>query len=364
MKNTRRDFLKTFAATSLTVPMLSALQANAAIAPEKKLGVALVGLGYYATYQLAPALEKTANCRLAGIVTGTPSKVETWKKKYNIPDKNIYNYQNFDQIADNPDIDVVYVVLPNSMHHEFTLRAAKAGKHVICEKPMAVSVKEAEEMIAACKAANVQLAIGYRLHYEPFTNEVMRLAKDKDFGKVTFIEASFGFPLRDPKAWRLNPKLSGGGPMMDVGIYALNAARYATGEEPISVTAQTVKTRPDIYLPGIEETLFWQMKFPSGAVSNHTTTYNSGLQRLYVGYENGNLEMSPAYDYGPLKGKTSKGPMDLPIVYHQVLELDGICGSILENKPNITPGEEGLRDMKLIEAIFKAAKTGKEIKVS
>ena len=144
MKNTRRDFLKTFAATSLTVPMLSALQANAAaIAPEKKLGVALVGLGYYATYQLAPALEKTTNCRLVGIVTGTPSKAETWKKKYNIPDKNIYNYQNFDQIADNPDIDVVYVVLPNSMHHEFTLRAAKAGKHVICEKPMAVSVKEA-----------------------------------------------------------------------------------------------------------------------------------------------------------------------------------------------------------------------------
>lgn len=361
MNNTRRDFLKTFVATSVALPLVSAT--NASANTEKKLGVALVGLGSYATNNLAPALVNTQNCYLAGIVTGTPEKAETWKKKYNIPDKNIYNYQNFDEIAKNPDIDVVYVVLPNGLHHEYTLRAAKAGKHVICEKPMAISVKEGEEMIAACKAAKVTLSIGYRLHYEPFTNEVIRLAKDKDFGKVTFIEASFGFPLRDKKAWRMIPKLSGGGPMLDVGIYALNAARYATGEEPISVTAQTVKTRPDIYVDGIEETLFWQMKFPSGVISNHTTTYNSYLQRLYVGYENGNLEMSPAFDYGPLKGKTSKGDMNFPIVHHQTLMLDGICGDIINKRPMRTPGEEGLRDMKIMRAVFEAAKTGKEVKL-
>jgi predicted dehydrogenase len=358
MNNTRRDFLKTFVASSVALPFVSKAHFL-----EKKLGVALVGLGSYATNNLAPALEKSQFCRLAGIVTGTPAKAETWKKKYNIPEKNIYNYQNFDEIAKNPDIDVVYVVLPNGMHHEYVLRAAKAGKHVICEKPMAISVKECEEMIAACKAAKVTLSIGYRLHYEPFTNEVMRLAKDKDFGKATFVESSFGFPLRDKKAWRMIPKLSGGGPMMDVGIYALNAARYATGEEPISVTAQAVKTRPDIYVEGIEETMFWQMKFPSGAISNHTTTYNSYLQRLYVGYENGNLEMSPAFDYGPLKGKTSKGEMNFPIVHHQTLMLDGICGDIINNRPMRTSGEEGLRDVKIMMAVFEAAKTGKEVKL-
>ncbi|MES2520167.1 MAG: Gfo/Idh/MocA family oxidoreductase [Bacteroidota bacterium] len=361
MNNTRRNFLKTFVATSIALPLVSST--NASANTEKKLGIALIGLGNYATNNLAPAFANTQNCYLAGIVTGTPAKAEAWKKKYNIPDKNIYNYQNFDEIANNPDIDIVYVVLPNGLHHEYTLRAAKAGKHVFCEKPMAVSVKEAEEMIAACKAAKVHLAIGYRLHYEPFTNEVMRLARDKDFGKVTFIEASFGFPLRDKKAWRMIPKLSGGGPMLDVGIYALNAARYATGEEPISVTAQAIKTRPDIYVDGIEETMFWQMKFPSGAISNHTTTYNSYLQRLYVGYENGNLEMSPAYDYGPLKGKTSKGEMDFPIVHHQTLMLDGICGDIINKRPIRTPGEEGLRDMKIMRAVFEAAKTGKEVKL-
>jgi predicted dehydrogenase len=362
MKNSRRDFLKTFVAASATVPLISSVNVNAY--EGKKLGVALIGLGSYATNNLAPAFINTQYCRLAGIVTGTPAKAEIWKKKYNIPDKNIYNYQNFDEIANNPDIDIVYVVLPNGLHHEFTLRAAKAGKHVICEKPMAISIKEAEEMIAACKAAKVHLAIGYRLHYEPFTQEVMRLSREKDFGKVAFIEASFGFTLKDKKAWRLNPKLSGGGPMLDVGIYALNAARYATGEEPISVTAQAIKTHPDIFVDGIEETLFWQMKFPSGAISNHTTTYNSNIQRLYVGYENGNLEMSPAFDYGPLKGKTSKGEMKFPIVHHQTLMLDGICGDIINNRPIRTPGEEGLRDVKIMQAVFEAAKSGREVRLS
>jgi len=361
MNNTRRNFLKTFVATSVVLPLIS--KANISVKSEKKLGIALIGLGNYATNNLAPAFVNTQFCRLAGIVTGTPAKAEIWKKKYDIPEKNIYNYQNFDEIAKNPDIDAVYVVLPNGLHHEFVLRAAKAGKHVICEKPMAISVKQCQEIIAACKAAKVTLSIGYRLHYEPFTNEVMRLAKDKDFGKVTFVESSFGFPLRDKKAWRMIPKLSGGGPMLDVGIYALNAARYATGEEPISVTAQVVKTRPDIYVDGIEETMFWQMKFLSGVISNHTTTYNSGVQRLYIGYENGNLEMSPAFDYGPLKGTTSKGEMKFPIVHHQTAMLDGICSDIINNRPMRTPGEEGLKDMKIMAAIFEAAKTGKEVKL-
>src|SRR5690349_9596312 len=139
-----------------------------------KLGVALVGLGYYSTDLLAPALQQTKNCYLAGIVTGTPSKAEEWKKKYNIPEKNIYNYQNFDSIANNPDIDVVYVVLPPSMHKEYVVRAANAGKHVWCEKPMAITAQECEEMINACKKNNRSLAIGYRLQHEPNTQEWRR----------------------------------------------------------------------------------------------------------------------------------------------------------------------------------------------
>lgn len=362
--HTRRDFLQSLSlGTAFLLPQNRILNT---INPKNNtvLNIALVGLGSYATHQLAPAFAHTQNCKLAGIVSGSPSKVEIWKKKYNIPDKNIYNYTNFDEIAHNPDIDVVYIVLPNAMHHEFVIRAAKAGKHVICEKPMAVSVKEAQEMIAECKKAGVRLMIGYRLHYEPFTQEIMRLSKGQDHGKVKFIEASFGWRNRDTKAWRMQHKLSGGGALMDVGIYAINACRYATGEEPNFVTAQSVKTEPSVYID-IEETMMWQLHFPSGAISQSTSTYNGNIQRLFVSYEQGFLEMSPAYDYGPLKGRTSKGAMDFPIIYHQVAMLDGMAEEILHKLPSKASGEEGLQDMKIIEAIYQsAAQGGAPIKIS
>ncbi len=145
--------------------------------------------------------------------------------------KNIYNYASFDRIADNPDIDIVYVVLPNAMHAEYTIRAARAGKHVLCEKPMATSAKECEAMITACKTANRQLAIAYRLHFEPHNLEAKRLGQRKVFGALRTIEAGFGFIIGDPSQWRLKKALSGGGALMDVGVYALQAARYVSDED-------------------------------------------------------------------------------------------------------------------------------------
>ncbi|MEX2381875.1 MAG: Gfo/Idh/MocA family oxidoreductase, partial [Opitutales bacterium] len=242
----------------------------------RKLGVALVGLGNYATHQLAPALQETQYCRLSGIVTGTPAKEEEWAQRYDIPQENIYNYDNYDDIADNPDIDIVYVVLPVFMHAEYTIRAAQAGKHVICEKPMAMSVRECEQMIEACEKANRKLSIGYRLHFEPHTQEMMRLGQDEGFGKVKMIEASFGFRIGNPDAphmrWRLQKDKAGGGALMDVGVYAIQGTRQITGEEPVSVSAQEVKTNPEIFSE-VDETLFWQLKFPSGAAANCGTSY-------------------------------------------------------------------------------------------
>ena len=360
MKDTRRNFLQKISLASAVIPLVN-IESQAKY-EGKKLRVALVGLGSYATNNLLPGIQKSQMCELAGIVTGTPAKKAAWMAKHNLLEKNCYNYENFDEIKNNPDIDAVYIVLPNSMHKEYTLRAAKAGKHVICEKPMSVSVKESHEMIKACKAAGVTLTIGYRLHYEPFTNEVMRLARDKDFGKIKFVDTKFAWRNRDIKAWRMNYKYSGGGAFMDVGIYCINASRYATGEEPISVTAQEIKTEPEIYRD-IEETMQWELKFPSGAVARGMSSYAFNAHKLAIHYENGNLEMEPAYDYGPLKGKTNKGPMDFPITHHQTLEMDGIADSILNNKAIRTPGEEGLKDMIIMEAIVKAAKTGKEVKI-
>jgi predicted dehydrogenase len=363
-KFSRRQFISKvgMGTAMLSLPSVAAMSKPHESHQEKKLGVALVGLGSYAEFQLAPALQQTKNCYLAGIVTGTPEKATRWKKQFNIPDKNVYDYKTFDNIANNKDIDIVYVVLPNSMHHEYVIRAAKAGKHVICEKPLGLSSKECVEMIDACKKAGVKFSVGYRLHFEPHNVEAARVGQKQVYGKVKIVESSFGFKIGDPTQWRLKKALAGGGAMMDVGIYCIQAARYVTGEEPISVTAQEYKTDP-VKFKDVDETIFWQMEFPSGAVSNSITSYASSVERLFVSAENGWLEVRPAYGYGPLKGKTKDGDMNLPHVNHQAMQMQDFATCVLENKESSVNGEEGLKDLKVIEAIYKAVQSGGKVKV-
>lgn len=369
MKNfTRRSFIHYLGMSTAAVTIPSSVSALDLIHKKyegKKINVALVGLGTYANL-IANGISNGEYCQVAGIVTGTPSKAETWSKKYNLPAKNVYNYQNFDTIKNNKDIDLIYITLPNSMHHEFVIRSAKAGKNVITEKPMATSVKECEAMIKACKDAGVQLGVGYRLHFEPFNQEIKRLGQEKVFGRVKLIEASFGFQGSNPNQWRLKKALSGGGPLMDVGIYALQATRYVLGEEPISVTAQFGPITKKEMFAEVEESVRWQLEFPGGAISNSITSYNANIERFFASCENGFFELSPAYGYGPLKGRTSKGELTLPIVNHQTAQMDAIGKLLVENKPfpaHFT-GEEGLKDVRIMMAIYDAAKTGKKIKLS
>ncbi len=324
---------------------------------QDSLGIALVGLGSYATNQLAPALQKTERCHLAGIVTGTPSKAEAWAAKYNIPSRNVYNYDSFDQMADNPEIDIVYVVLPNSMHAAYSIRAARAGKHVICEKPMAVTVAECEAMIAACRQADRRLSIGYRLHFEPHNREAMRLGQEQVFGPVKLVETSFGFRIGDPTQWRLKKELAGGGALMDVGIYAIQAARYVTGEEPVSVVAREFKTDPQKFSE-VDETILWQLTFPSGAAANSSTTYAAYVERLYATAPDGWFELGPAYSYSGIRGQTVNGPMEIEPINQQSAHMDAFADAIMNKKPISASGEEGLRDMKIIEAIYKSIDTG------
>ncbi len=368
-RQTRRLFLQQLGiglGTTLgaaTAPSFISLPKPSVFKDKKKLGIALVGLGSYAEHQLAVGLEQTTNCYLAGIVTGTPAKAERWSAKYKIPGKNIYNYQNFDKIAENRDIDIVYIVLPNSMHHEFVIRAAKAGKHIMCEKPMAVSVQESEEMIDVCVKAGVELGIGYRLHFEPFTKEVIRIGQQKVFGDVRFMQTNFGFTIGDPNQWRMKKSMAGGGPLMDVGIYCVQASRYVTGEEPLWVTAQFGPTTDKKIFTEVEESVSWQMAFPGGAMVNGFSSYKSNIEQLYVSASNGWMQLGPAYSYGPLKGSTHQGPMNLPVVHHQTIMLEAICKSFMEtNKfPEHITGAEGLRDMKILMSIYDAAKSGKKI---
>lgn len=248
------------------------------------------------------------------------------------------------------------------MHAEYSIRAAQAGKHVICEKPMAISAEECRQMIRACAKANRKLAIGYRLHYEPHNREAMRLGQDKVYGDLKIIEASFGFKIGDPTQWRLRQDLAGGGALMDVGIYCLQAARYVTGEEPTSVTAQDYKTDP-VKFAEVDETMSFQLTFPSGTVAFCSTSYATNIHGLYVAATDGWFSLKPAYTYGPIYGETKDGKMDFPQVNHQALHMDDFARCIKEDQTSKVSGEEGLKDMKVIEGIREAVKTGSKIKL-
>jgi predicted dehydrogenase len=330
----------------------------------KKLGVALVGLGNYSNKQLAPALFQTSFCELKGIVTGTPEKAEKWAQQYTIPKGNIYNYTNFDDIKNNKEIDIVYVVLPNSMHADFTIRAAKAGKHVICEKPMALNVAECQAMITACEAANVHLAVGYRLYFEPHHLEMRRLGTQKVKGNVKMIESSLGYSMADPTSWRLNKDLGGGGAIMDLGVYCVQGARRTLGELPTTVSAQGF-VRDEKIFKGIYEMMAFTMEFPSGAVSNSTTTYTSFVDRLHATTGSDWFSLQPSFTGGGAKGNTSDGAMTFKTDdYQQIKQMDDFANGIINNKQSEASGAEGLIDIKIIEAIKRSADTGSKIKLA
>jgi predicted dehydrogenase len=359
---TRREFAKTIA-TAAAMPVLDALRI---VQPRKPLGVALVGLGSLSNNQLAPALQKTKFCRLAGIVTGTPAKAARWKARYDIPDRSIYNYDTMESMASNPDIDIVYVVTPNALHAEHTIKAAKAGKHVFCEKPMEVSAAKCEAMIAACKKAGRMLGVAYRCRTEPHHLECERLAREKVLGPVRLIEAAMGFSIGDPRQWRLNRALAGGGPLMDVGIYALQAARMIAGEEPVLVSAtESAKTDP-VKFKEVEESIAWTLRFPTGALAHCSTTYRAnGMDRFSAFAERGSFGMGPAFNYGPLRGwRSDEQKLSFAQVDHFAVELDEFAQCILDKRPTRMPGEEGLRDVRILMAIYESARTGKSIKLA
>jgi predicted dehydrogenase len=367
--DTRRKFLQKITAPLAVIPLISAK----AFAKQQKttayngavLRVAIMGLGSYGS-RVADAMMACTKAKLVGAVSGTPAKLTAWQTKYNIPERNCYNYENFDSLKDNPDIDAVYIITPNALHKNQAIRVAKAGKHVICEKPMALNAKEGQEMIDACKAANVSLLIGYRMHFEAKTLEIIKQRNAGEFGKIKFFQGLTGFRIGDPAQWRLNKALAGGGSLMDIGIYAVNGARYMIGEEPIWVTAQETKTDIIKFKEGVDETITFQLGFANGAVASCLSTYAmNGLDKFFLNGEKGFAEMQPATGYGPIKAKTNKGELTQEHITHQTKQMEEMADIILEGKQPTVPvnGEEGLKDLKIIDAIYKAVKSGKKIKL-
>ncbi|MGC3946888.1 MAG: Gfo/Idh/MocA family oxidoreductase [Chryseolinea sp.] len=359
----RRKFLGQVTAGVAGATIAKAGFANIIIPQKKdKLNVALVGLGYYSTDLLAPALQLTKHCKLTGIVSGTPSKIESWKQQYNLPDKNCYSYDNFDSVANNPDIDVIYIVLPPSMHAEYSIRAAKAGKHVWCEKPMAPTVADCKAMIDACNKNKVKLAIGYRMHHEPNTQKLMQLVKEQTYGKTTKVMAQAGYV--DPRTdhWKQKKSL-GGGVMGDMGVYPLNAARYSTGLEPIAVTAKASTTRPEIYKE-VEETMDFTLEFPGGATAVCQASFGKNMNDLQIDCTKGWIKFSPFSAYNGVNGVTSDGKkLNAPIENEQATQMDDDTLAILNGKPLLAPGEEGLRDIVVVEAIYRSVASSARVKI-
>ena len=359
----RREVIKTLSLGSAALLLHPTYLLSACPSQKRGLGVALVGLGYYSTDLLAPALQLTKNCHLAGIVTGTPEKAEAWKQKHNIPDKNIYNYSNFDSIANNPDIDVVYVVLPPSMHREYVVRAANAGKQVWCEKPMAPTAKECQEMIDACRKNKKSLAIGYRLQHEPTTQEYRRLIQQQQFGKVQKVSCGAGYRENRTDHWKQKKEM-GGGVGGDMGVYAIQGARFGAGTEPVSiVSAKTYTTRPEIYKNGLDEIIEATLEFPAGVMADIKSSYAENINYLDVNFAKGELHVAPYQGYAGVRAKTPQKEIynDYQVPWQQAKQMDDDVQSILQGKPMLAPGEEGLRDIRILEAIYKSAATGQRV---
>jgi predicted dehydrogenase len=371
---TRRTFLSRFgasvAATSVSAGLLKSAAAQLRVPdpPGRKLGFAIVGLGSLSINQILPAFAECEHARPVAFVTGHPEKAAKLGPRYDIHPKNVYSYENYDSIRDNPAVDIIYIVLPNSMHAEYTIRGLRAGKHVLCEKPMATSTADCEAMIAAAKQTQRKLMIAYRCQYEPFNREMKRIAQAKEYGTLKSIAGDNGFNIGDPTQWRLNRQLAGGGSLLDIGIYGLNAARFITGEEPSEVSGMIYTSQTDPRFREVEETTHFQLRFPSGVLGNFSTSYGYSPQgRIRFIADQGWFELEPSMNYTGLRMRGHRDnrteEISLPQRDHFALEMDHFADCVMSNKTPQTPGEEGLRDMKIMLAIYESAKTGRPVKV-
>ena len=368
---TRRGFLAR-AGQGLAVANLSgALLAKASaetVPPGKKVGWAVVGLGSLSVNQILPAFAKCEKSRVVALVSGHRDKAERLALRYGVDAKGIYSYESYDSIRDNPEVDAIYIVLPNGMHAEYTIRGHQAGKHVLSEKPMANTPAECESMIAAARKAGRKLMVAYRCRYEPYNQAMIKMAREQEIGPMKVILADHGFNIGDKGQWRLKKALAGGGSLMDIGIYSLQAARYVSGEEPVEVNAMMYSTPGDERFKEVEETINFQLRFPSGVLANCTSSYGySGQNRYRVVTTKGWFELEPATGYSGQRMRVRKGNVteerDLPVRDHFALEMDHMSECVQENKEPLTPGDEGLRDLKIMMAIYEAARTGRTVKV-
>lgn len=365
----RREFLRLSALTAGATRIPAFAQSmNPSTAPEvaqgrKPIGYAAVGLGTISGIFMR-ACAKSQTAKITALVTGHPeTKGKRFAEMYGVPESSIYTYETYDRLRDNKEVDAVYIGLPNSMHREYTIRAAQLGKHVLCEKPMAISSAECREMINGCRAAGRKLMIAYRVHYEPTHIRARQMIQSGAIGQVEAFEGAFGFNTPS-KLWRQTRQYGGGGSLLDVGIYPLNESRWITGEEPVSFTAiPATRDKASGRFDEVEQTLTFNIRFPSGIMGAYACSYGADMPGyLRIHGDRGSLELTHAYDYSGVHLGSLGGwnPVDITTprnVDHFQIEAEYFANCIRTGSDPETGGEEGLKDLLAMEAIYKAAGT-------
>jgi predicted dehydrogenase len=335
--------------------------------PGQRVGFALVGLGRLSLEQLLPAFAECKNARPVALVSGTPDKARVVAEQHGIRPEAIYDYASFDRIAENPEVQVVYIVLPNGMHHEFTLRAARAGKHVLCEKPMATSVAEAESMVAACREARVKLMVAYRCQYESYNRRAASLLRSGELGAARFIEACNTQVQGKVAQWRFSKALAGGGALPDIGLYCLNTARFYTGAEPVEVFARIHSPAGDDRYREVEESIAFMLRFPDGLIANCAASYGAHESKdLRMRLEGGWVDVENAFAYEgqsmriARRQEQAEGIQALRLGRKNQFsaEIDHMAECVLQDRQPRTPGEEGLQDHRIMAALYESARSG------
>ncbi|MCE7068595.1 Gfo/Idh/MocA family protein [Dyadobacter sp. CY326] len=341
--------------------------------PGSRVGYAVVGLGHLSLEEILPALEMCKKSKLTALVSGSPEKMKKVAAQYGVKSESCYSYETYDQLKNNPEVDVIYIVLPNGLHREYVVRGAKAGKHILCEKPMANTAAECKDMIAACNQANVKLMVAYRIQYQPHNRKLREILQKKEFGTTKVVEASNCQSTANPDHWRHKIKLAGGGVLPDIGLYCLNTTRFVLGEEPTEVFAYQYSTPGDPLFKEVEEFVSWQMRFPSGVIASCVSNYDVHESRRYrVLSEKGWLNLDKAYAY---KGQElTRAKADGKMELHETIgiaeknqfatEIDHFSDCVINDKKPFTPGEEGLQDHIIMEAIYQSAREGRPVKIT
>jgi predicted dehydrogenase len=331
----------------------------------RKLGVAIAGVGGVVTRDVIPAIQRSKHCRLAGFVSSGAEKLRSLGKQFDVPESAQYTYEQFDRIADNRDIDIVYIALPNALHAEYTVRAARAGKHVLCEKPMAVTVEQCEQMIEACGRARRALAIAYRLHYSPHHQQLIRSVRENELGNLQIVRADIGYPLRGDGGWRLKRDLAGGGVLLEQGVYPVYSARTLMGADPVEVLGYETRSDGKRFAE-VEETVSWSMRFANGAVAHCAASYTVPANRVWAGGSAGWFALDEAYSLDDIEASTHKGGVRIGQVDQFVLQLDNLSQLIQDGTaPGAgISGMDGLRDVRIISAIYQSIRTAKVVQLS